>query len=173
MPTPLPADATWTDYVNAHGGPEAPGWWVTLCWYADSEHPRPEVVGPYTSYAQAVSAMEDSLLIDSFAVDTKREEWLEDVYVATEPASIARMCTDYGHRVTLTDPGNPHHFGTDEPAADPPPTVEVSPRNTVLQSGALSTTPPPPVRPAVEPGTSAAPVPPSRPEPRPTARKTQ
>ena len=84
--SPLPADATWNDYVTAHGGPEQAGWWVTLCWYADAEHPRPEAVGPYRSYEQAVCAMEDSLLIDSFAEDTQREEWLDDVYVATEPA---------------------------------------------------------------------------------------
>lgn len=42
----MPAEATWSDYVYAHGGAEVPGWWVTLCWYGDSEHPRPEVVGP-------------------------------------------------------------------------------------------------------------------------------
>ena len=101
---PLPQEATWADYVTAHGGPEATGWWATLRWYADSEHPRPEVVGPYPSQEQAVAAMQDSLLIDGFAEDTNRDEWLDDVYVATDPASIPRMCTDYGHRVTLIDP---------------------------------------------------------------------
>ncbi len=60
MTNALPNDATWTDYLNAHGGPEASGWWVTLGWLADSVHPRPEVVGPYSSYEQAVAAMQDS-----------------------------------------------------------------------------------------------------------------
>ncbi|HRK48634.1 MAG TPA: hypothetical protein PK324_23595 [Nocardioides sp.] len=115
----MPDEATWEDYLNAHGGPLTPGWWVTLGWYADPGHPRPEVVGPYSSYAQAVSAMEDSLLIDGFATDTNREEWLDDVYVAADPASIARMCADYGPRVTLIDPGDHHHFGTDEPDSGP------------------------------------------------------
>jgi hypothetical protein len=118
--TPMPAEATWDDYVAAHGGAEATGWWVTLCWYADSEHPRPEVVGPYTSYEQAVSAMQDSLLIDSFAEDTKRDEWLDDVYVATDPSSITRTCAEYGHRVTLIDPGDPHHFGEPDPSTREP-----------------------------------------------------
>lgn len=115
--SPLPADATWDDYVTAHGGPEQTGWWVTLCWYADAEHPRPEAVGPYRSYEQAVCAMEDSLLIDSFAEDTKRAEWLDDVYVAAEPASITRMCDTYRNRVTLIDPGDPNHFGRGEVTA--------------------------------------------------------
>lgn len=111
MTKPLPRDATWTDYVNAHGGSEASGWWVTLRWYADSEHPRPEVVGPYSSHRQAVAAMQDSLLIDGFAEDTNREEWLDDVYVDPVPVSIARMCADHGNRVTLVDPDDPNHFG--------------------------------------------------------------
>lgn len=42
--------------------------------------------------------MQDSLLIDGFAEDTNRSEVLDDVYVATDPASIARICADYGHR---------------------------------------------------------------------------
>ena len=133
MTTPLPADATWTDYVNAHGGPEAPGWWVTLRWYADSEHPRPEVVGPYPTHQQAVAAMQDSLLIDGFAEETNREEWLDDVYVDPIPASIARMCADYRPRVTLIDPGDPNHFGGDhapEPPAD-------SARTGLMQASAL------------------------------------
>lgn len=150
----LPADATWTDYVNAHGGPEVPGWWVTLCWYADSEQPRPEVVGPYTSYEQAVAAMEDSLLIDSFAEDTKREEWLDDVCVATDPASIARMCTDYGHRVTLIDPGDLHHFGRGVlPVADAQSESGISVWSAGMQAAALSTTPPSSLRPAAGPHT--------------------
>lgn len=127
MTNPLPRDATWTDHVNAHGGPEASGWWVTLRWYADSEHPRPEVVGPYPSQEQAVAAMEDSLLIDGVAEDTTRNEWLDDVYVADDPASIARMCSDYGHRVTLIDPGDPSHFG------DPVPEPTVTARSGLLQ----------------------------------------
>lgn len=148
MTNRLSADATWTDYVNAHGGPDAQGWWVTLCWYADSES-RPEVVGPYISYALAVSAMEDSLLVDSFAEDTKREEWLDDVYVATDPASIAAMCTDHGHRVTVIDPGDPHHFGRgDLPVADTQSQSGISVWSAGMQAAALSTTPPPPVRPA-------------------------
>lgn len=150
----LPADATWTDYVNVHGGPEVPGWWVTLCWYADSEQPRPEVVGPYTSYEQGVAAMEDSPLIDSFAEDTKREEWLDDVYVATDPASIARMCTDYGHRVTLIDPGDAHHFGRgNPPTADTQSGSGISVWSAGMQAAALSTTPPPSVRPPAGPHT--------------------
>lgn len=139
----MPDEATWEDYVNAHGGPLTPGWWVTLRWYADSEHPRPEVVGPYSSHAQAVSAMEDSLLIDGFATDTNREEWLDDVYVAADPTSIARMCADYGPRVTLIDPGDHHHFGTDEPVSDRSPAGGVSARTAVLQAGALNAAPPP------------------------------
>ena len=140
---PMPAEATWADYVNAHGGSQTPGWWVTLRWYADSEHPRPEVVGPYSSYAQAVSAMEDSLLIDGFATDTNREEWLDDVHVAAESASIARMCADYGPRVTLIDPSDHHHVGPDEPVAGHSPAGGVSALNTVLQAGALNAAPPP------------------------------
>jgi hypothetical protein len=130
----LPSEVTWSDYVTAHGGPETPGWRVTLCWYADSEHPRPEVVGPYTSYAQAVSAMEDSLLIEGFATDTNREEWLDDVYVAAAPVSIARMCADYGPRVTLIDPGDHRHFGPVEPVAGPSRVSGMSARNAVLQA---------------------------------------
>lgn len=146
----MPAEATWSDYVTSHGGPETLGWWVTLCWYADSEHPRPEVVGPYTSYAQAVSAMQDSLLIDGFATDTNREEWLDDVYVATDPASILRMCTEYGHLVTLIDPGDPHHFGPAGPAPAKAPPGRESASHTRLQAAALSgpsSTPRPPERP--------------------------
>jgi len=143
----MPAEATWDDYVNAHGGPQTPGWWVTLCWYADSERPRPEVVGPYKSYAQAVSAMEDSLLIEGFATDTNREEWLDDVYVAAAPASIARMCADYGPRVTLIDPGDHHHFGPVEPVAGLSRVGGVSARNAVLQAGALNVASPPAPRP--------------------------
>lgn len=111
MTNALPNDSAWTDYLHAHGGPEASGWWVTLRWFADSVHPRPEVVGPYSSYEQAVATMQDSPLIDGFAEDTNRNEWLDDVYVATDPASIAKMCAGYGHRVTLIDPGDPSHFG--------------------------------------------------------------
>lgn len=133
----MPAEATWSDYVTAHGGAEAPGWWVTLCWYGDSEHPRPEAVGPYPSYARAVSAMEESSLIDGFATDTNREEWLDDVYVATDPASIARMCTDYGHRVTLIDPGDPDHFGPGGPVPAEQSASRVPARTPVLQLAAL------------------------------------
>lgn len=115
MTNPLPLDATWTDHVNAHGGPGASGWWVTLRWYADSEHLRPEVVGRYPSWEQAVAAMEDSLLIDGFAGDTDRDDWLDDVYAAPDPALIARTCADYGHRVTLIDVGDPSHFGARAP----------------------------------------------------------
>ncbi|ABM10418.1 hypothetical protein [Paenarthrobacter aurescens] len=133
MTTPLPADATWTDYVDAHGGPEAPGWWVILRWYADSEHPRPEVVGPYATHQQAVAAMQHSALIDGFAEDTNREESLDDVYVDPIPASIARTCADYGPRVTLIDPGDPNHFGgghAPKPPAD-------SARTGLMQASAL------------------------------------
>lgn len=66
--------------------------------------------------------------------------------VATDAASIARMCADYGHRVTLIDPGDPHHFGPDEPVAGPAPMGDMSARNTVLQAAAFgsSSTPRPP-----------------------------
>jgi len=164
--TPMPAEATWDDYVAAHGGAEATGWWVTLCWYADSEHPRPEVVGPYTSYEQAVSAMQDSLLIDSFAEDTKREEWLDDVSVATDPSSITRMCAEYGHRVTLVDPGDPHHFGEPDPSTQEirqtpsgkshgtPAPAKVT-RSALMQAGALAIPSPEQPSPQVN-GTSPA-----------------
>lgn len=139
---PLPSNATWSDYVTANGGPERSGWWVTLRWFADSVHARPEVVGPYSSHEEAVAAMEDSLLITGIAEDTDRTEVLDDVYVATDPASIARMCADYGHRVTLIDPGDPSHFG----GTDPEPTVgvpsaagAVTARSGLLQAGALHT----------------------------------
>lgn len=125
----MPAAATWEDYVTVHGGPDASGWWVTLCWYADSQDPRPEAVGPYTSHAEAISAMQDSLLIDSFCEDTKRSEWLDDVYVAPEAASIISMCAQFGSRVTLIDPGDPDHHGHTDAA----PSV----RSTVLQATAL------------------------------------
>lgn len=148
----MPAEATWDDYVAAHGGAEATGWWVTLCWYTDSEHPRPEVAGPYTSYEQAVSAMQDSLLIDSFAEDTKREEWLDDVYVATDPSSITRMCAEYGHRVTLIDPGDPHHFGEPDPSTREPAKVT---RSALMQAGAPATPSPEQPSPQVN-GTSPA-----------------
>jgi hypothetical protein len=131
MTNPLPRHATWTDYVNAHGGPEVSGWWVTLRWYAGSTHPRPEVVGPYPTHMQAVAAMQDSLLIDGLAEDTNRDEWLDDVYVDPDPASIARMCADYRSRVTLIDPGDPSHFG----GPDPEPMVTA--RSGRLQAGAL------------------------------------
>lgn len=122
MTNALPNNATRTDYLNAHGGPEASGWWVTLRWFADLVHPRPEVVGPYSSYAQAVAAMQDSPLIDGFAEDINRNEWLDDVYVATDPASIAKMCADYGHRVALIDPVTRAISGTPTPTrrATPP-----------------------------------------------------
>jgi hypothetical protein len=136
MTNALPNDATWTDYLNAHGGPAASGWWVTLRWFADSVHPRPEVVGPYSSYEQAVAAMQDSPLIDGFAEDTNRNEWLDDVYVATDPASIAKMCADYGHWVTLIDPGDPSHFGDPDPTP-PRNAASVTARRGLLQAGAL------------------------------------
>lgn len=81
--------------------------------------------------------MEESSLIDGFATDTNREEWLDDVYVATDPASIARMCTDYGHRVTLIDPGDPDHVGPDEPVPAEQSASRVPARNPVLQVAAL------------------------------------
>ncbi|ABL79330.1 MULTISPECIES: hypothetical protein [unclassified Nocardioides] len=141
MTNALPNDATWTDYVNAHGGPEAAGWWVTLRWFADSVHPRPEVVGPYSSHMEAVAAMQDLPLIDGFAEDTNRDEWLDDVYVTTDTASIAKMCADYGRRVTLIDPGDPSRFGDPDPGptpAVPSPTTESVPgRGGLLQAGAL------------------------------------
>jgi hypothetical protein len=125
-----PGPTTWT----LTGGSEASGWWVTLRWFADSVHSRPEVVGPYSSYDQAVAAMQDSLLIDGFAEDTNRSEVLDDVYVATGAVSIARICADYGHRVTLIDPGDPSHFG--EP--DPEPTASApTAYSGLLQAGAL------------------------------------
>ncbi len=93
------------------------GWCVTLRWYADSTHPRPEFVSPYPTHMQAVAAMQDSLLVD--------------VYVDPDPASIARMCADYRSRVTLIDPGDPSHFG----GPDPEPTVTA--RSGRLQTGAL------------------------------------
>jgi hypothetical protein len=142
---PLPREATWGDYVTSHGGPEASGWWVTLRWYADSEHPRPEVVGPYPSQEQALAAMQDSLLIDGFAEDTNHNEWLDDVYVADDPASIASVCADYGHRVTLIDPGDPGHFG------DPAPEPTVTARSgLLLQVAALHPSSPDQSRPAAE-----------------------
>ncbi|WP_459986474.1 hypothetical protein [Nocardioides sp. AN3] len=150
MSSPMPPEATWTDFVNAHGGPQTPGWWVTLCWYADSEHPRPEVVGPYPSYDQAVSAMEDSLLIDGFAEDTKREDWLDDAYVATDSASIAQMCANYGSRVTLIDPFDPDHFGSEHPGPAGGRATTQTPA-TALQAGALRIAYAPPSRPATEP----------------------
>lgn len=131
---PLPREATWNDYLTAHGGPEAPGWWVTLRWFSDSVHPRPEVVGPYPSQDEAVSAMEDSLLVTGIVEDTGRVEWLDDVYVATDRASIARMCTDY-RQVTLIDPTDPTHFGNPEPTT-PEPAVA---RSGLLQTTALQT----------------------------------
>ena len=51
--------------------------------------------------------------------DTDRVDWLDEVYVASDPASIAHLCADYGHRVTLTDPGDPNHFGTPNPRVLP------------------------------------------------------
>jgi len=161
MTNPLPSDASWTDYVDAHGGPEASGWWVTLRWFADSVHPRAEVVGPYSSCEQAVAAMQDSLLIDGFAEDTNRSEVLDDVYVATDPASIARMCADYGHRVTLIDPGDPSHFGE----SDPEPTASApTAYSGLLQAGALHTPDPeaaPPAAVGISDGVDRAPGPPS------------
>jgi hypothetical protein len=145
MTNPLPRDATWTDYINANGGPEASGWWVTLRWYADSEHPRPEVVGPYPSQEQALAAMQDSVLIDGFAEDTNRDEWLDDVYVADDPASITRMCAELGPRVTLIDPGDPSHFGDPVPG----PTVTVR-SGLLLQVAALHPSSPDEGRPAAE-----------------------
>lgn len=131
----LSAEATWEDYVSAHGGEQTSGWWVMLCWYAD-EDPRPEAVGPYASYVQAVCAMQDSLLIDSFCEDTKGSEWLDDVYVSAEAATIADTCATYAGRVTLIDPGDPDHFGADDPtAATPPP-----PGSAALQAEALAAT---------------------------------
>src|SRR4051812_8144964 len=75
----------------------------------------PEVVAPYSSYEQAVAAMQDSLPIDGFAEGIDRSKVLVDVCVATGAVSIARMCADYGHRVTLIDPGHPSHFGEPDP----------------------------------------------------------
>lgn len=115
---------------------------MTLRWSADSEHPRPEVVGSYISYAQAVSAMEDSLLVDGFVTDTNREEWLDDVCVAADPASMACKCADYGRRVTLIDPRDHHHFGPAERVSGPSPAGGVSARTAVLQEGALNAAPP-------------------------------
>lgn len=135
MPPPLPPDATWNDYVTAHGGPDRPGWWVTLCWYDDQE-PRPEAVGPYPTYMQAVSAMQASCLIDGFCCDKKNPEWLDDVYVAAEPASIAQTCASYGNRVTVIDPGDPDHFGVEGVG----PASETT--GAVLQTAALLRTPP-------------------------------
>lgn len=151
--------ATWDDYVAAHGGPDASGWWVTLCWYADSEYPRPEAVGPYMSYELAVSAMQDSLLIDSFCEDTKREEWLDDVYVSTAPASIAVTCAAFGSRVTLIDPGDPNHFGRTELTAPAGPSAGLWIWYAGMQAAALNATPPPQVQPIVDHGASTNPGP--------------
>lgn len=148
----MPESATWDDYVAAHGGPDVPGWWVTLCWYADSEYPRPEAVGPYRSYELAVSAMEDSLLIDSFCEDTKREECLDDVYVSTTPASIAVTCAAFGSRVTLIDPSDPNHFGLTDQTAAAEPSAGISVWYAGMQAAALNATPPPQVEPIVRTG---------------------
>lgn len=40
------------------------------------------------------------------------------MYVATDPASIAKTCADYRHRVTLINPDDPSPFG--DPASTPP-----------------------------------------------------
>lgn len=130
MSKPLPADATWSDYVNAHGGPDKPGWWVTLCWFDDQE-PKPEAFGPYPTHQQAISAMQGSCLIDGIAEDTKNPLWLDDVWVAPEPASIAQTRLAYNDRVTVIDPGNPGHYGYEE--SDPAPL----PEGTALQAAAL------------------------------------
>lgn len=37
---------------------------------------------------------------------------LDDLYVSPKAASIGRMCAEFGSRVTLIDPGDPHHHGT-------------------------------------------------------------
>ena len=148
----LPESATWDDYVAAHGGPDVPGWWVTLCWHADSEYPRPEAVGPYRSYELAVSAMEDSLLIDSFCEDTKRAECLDDVFVSTTPASIAVTCAAFGSRVTLIDPSDPNHFGLTDQTAAAEPSAGISVWYAGMQAAALNATPPPQVEPIVRTG---------------------
>ncbi len=70
--------------------------------------------------------MQDSPLIDRFAEDTNRSEWLDHVYVATDPTSIAKTCADYRPRVTLIDPDDP------SPLGDPAPTP---PRNCRLSDG--------------------------------------
>lgn len=169
----MPNDATWDDYVAVYGGPNASGWWITLDWFGDSEHPRPEVVGPYTSQQQAVDAMQDSLLIDGFAEDSGRDEWLDDVHVDPAAVSIARMCATYGHRVTLIDPGDPNHFGREfgpssatgphdvgDPAGD-----ARRARSGRLQAGALHSPGPETSRPATREATESpghSPGPPAR-----------
>lgn len=119
-------EATWDDYLTAHGGPEASGWWVTMDWHRpDTEVSWVEVFGPYRSKDQAVAAMNDSLLVDGIAEDTNRVETIDDIYVSPAPATIAEMLAADAVTPTLIDPCDPHHFGTpvaqasNEPAADP------------------------------------------------------
>lgn len=129
---PLPAEATWSDYVNAHGGLETSGWWVTLDWVVDSV-PQPEALGPYRSHEEAVAAMQDSLLIEGFAEDTKRQELLDDVYVTVDASTINHMCDRYDDRVTVIDPRDPNHFGASGSAT--PLTSAGSVRSGLLQTG--------------------------------------
>lgn len=107
---PMDLDATWDDFVAAHGGAAATGWWVTLVWFGDAPDPNLQVIGPYKDFDTAVSAMEGSLLIDSICEDTKAPETLDDVYVDANAMTIAAACALHGSRVTLIDPNDPDHF---------------------------------------------------------------
>ena len=108
----MPQAATWDDFVTAHGGPEASGWWVTIDWSKDSPPESwAEVIGPYRSESDAVDAMQDSLLIDGIAEDTHHVDTIEDITVDHSPATIASMLAAEGIRPALIDPCDPHHFG--------------------------------------------------------------
>lgn len=108
----LPDGATWEDYLAAHGGLDAVGWWIILYWDTDAE-----AIGPYATQEIAMSAMEDSNLINGICEDTNAPAVLEDVYVAAGPLSIAQVLMDYRREsdnqplVTLIDPAEPDHFG--------------------------------------------------------------
>lgn len=114
----LPTDATWNEYVAAHGGMDQPGWWIMLDWMKDWENSdggRTEVFGPYKSTELAEKALQSSPLICGICEDTKAPEILDEAYTDPMPFTIQEVLANFGpSNVTLIDPTDPDHFGGED-----------------------------------------------------------
>lgn len=80
----------------------APPWWVWL----EREHADVLAIGPYANEACAVLAMQDSLLVDSFAEEDCLDCWVSDEQPAHDVEQV------------IIDPSNARHTGVGRYSGD-------------------------------------------------------